>query len=573
MAQTTYTLDEAAAKLGISVEEFKRRQREEAAFKNLRSFRDGNTLRFRANEVDELSRVLGIGSDGEGSPPVPPATATQAELRPEYAFDPESVTQVGSVPAPITVSPSKASSTQIVPPPALPTPSQTDVEVPLVFDDSDNFSLAPEDPPAKAPPSIRIPPTRVDSDVGLSRGDKTAKTPEKAEDVESIFADDELSFNLASPATGSGRISSGKSGKLTSGKSGKLTTGSSPKVTQQSPPPVDEGSSEFELSLDPDSSSEFELSLTSDSSEEISLGDMPVQRAGNSGINIGNPSDSGPSLEGKKKGDSKKKLATSGSSDEIEFVVEKKPGLSSGRNAGARQEVAPIQDVVDDSDSEFELTLDEDPNLGALDTDTGAIGEQDASNDIFETDFEIPALEDDSGSEVLPMEEADTDLESSDFDLAVDSEEMSTDSDGSGSNIDIIDEADESEEIPKSKKNKRAALKLDDDDDSGGVSFDDMDLESGVSASRALRGVKGDAGDDIEAVEDEEGVPVGAVVAAPAPWGPLPALLLLPTVLLAFVGAIMAYEVIGGMMGYKTSSNLVVESVSGLFGVKPENVK
>lgn len=551
MAQTTYTLDEAAAKLGISVEEFKRRQREETAFKNLRSFRDGSTLRFRANEVDELARVLGVGSDGEGSPPVP--SGTQPELRPEYAFDPESVTQIGS--APPTASPVIPPGTQLVMPPVSPGGTTTDAEVPLVFDDSDNFSLAPEDSPAKAPP------TRLDSDVGLPKTDKGDKAPAKKEDVESIFADDELSFNLNSPSSKSGRITGDKSGKLTSGKSGKLTTGSTPKATQQSlPQSAEEGSSEFELSLDPDSSSEFELSLTSDSSEEISLGDMPVQRAGNSGINISNPSDSGPSLEGKKKGDSKKKLATSGSSDEIEFVVENKPGLS-GKNVGGKN-------VIDDSDSEFELTLDEDPNLGAMDADTGSLGEQEASNDIFETDFEIPALEDDSGSEVLPMEEADTDLESSDFDLAVDSEEMSTDSDESGSNVDIVDEEDDA---PKSKKKKKTKLQLD-DDDSGGVSFDDMDLdESNVSASKALRGVKSDdESEDIEAVEDEDGVPVGAVVAAPAPWGPLPALLLLPTVLLAFVGTIMAYEVIGGMFGYKTSPNLVVESVSGLFGVKPE---
>jgi hypothetical protein len=70
MAQT-YTLEEAADKLNLSVEEFKRRLRTE--WTQIRSFRDGATLRFRANEIDELARTYGLGSSdelplGESSP-------------------------------------------------------------------------------------------------------------------------------------------------------------------------------------------------------------------------------------------------------------------------------------------------------------------------------------------------------------------------------------------------------------------------------------------------------------------------------------------------------------------------
>jgi hypothetical protein len=322
---------------------------------------------------------------------------------------------------------------------------------------------------------------------------------------------------------------------------------------------IDEGSSEFELSLDPDSSSEFELSLNSDSSsEEISLGDMPVQRAGNSGINISKPSDSGVSLE-RKKGDSKKNLINTESSEEIDFVVETKGG-SSAKNLG--------KNIIEDSDSEFELTLDEDPGL---DGDSGSSEVQEGGNDIFETDFEIPALEDDSGSEVLPMDEADTDLESSDFDLAVDSEEMSTDSDESGSNIEIVDDeiAEDEDAPPKTSKKKKKPVVVS-DEDSGGVSFDDMDLDSSVSASKALRGIKSDDDDEIERVEDDDDddAPRGAVVPAPAPWGALPAIVLLPTSLIAFVAVIMAYEVFTSLFGYRTNSNMVVEGVTNLLGMK-----
>ena len=60
MAQT-YTLDEAATRLGIAQEELKRRLRDD--WKSIRSFRDGATLRFRSSDIDDLARTLGQASD------------------------------------------------------------------------------------------------------------------------------------------------------------------------------------------------------------------------------------------------------------------------------------------------------------------------------------------------------------------------------------------------------------------------------------------------------------------------------------------------------------------------------
>ena len=60
MAQT-YTLEEAADRLGISTDEMKRRLKDD--WKSVRSFRDGPTMRFRAADIDELSRSLGAMSD------------------------------------------------------------------------------------------------------------------------------------------------------------------------------------------------------------------------------------------------------------------------------------------------------------------------------------------------------------------------------------------------------------------------------------------------------------------------------------------------------------------------------
>jgi hypothetical protein len=67
-------------------------------------------------------------------------------------------------------------------------------------------------------------------------------------------------------------------------------------------------------------------------------------------------------------------------------------------------------DFTETDDSEFELTLDDSGGPPA-EADSG-------EKDIFDTDFEVPALEE-SGSEAIALEDADTALESSDFDLAL----------------------------------------------------------------------------------------------------------------------------------------------------------
>ena len=56
-----YTLDEAAGKLGIKVDEFRKKLATE--WKAVRRFPDGANLRFQAREIDELARSLGRASD------------------------------------------------------------------------------------------------------------------------------------------------------------------------------------------------------------------------------------------------------------------------------------------------------------------------------------------------------------------------------------------------------------------------------------------------------------------------------------------------------------------------------
>ena len=54
-----YTLDEAADRLGMPVDDLKRKLKTDPSFTAIHPFRDGATLRFRAADIDELARSLG----------------------------------------------------------------------------------------------------------------------------------------------------------------------------------------------------------------------------------------------------------------------------------------------------------------------------------------------------------------------------------------------------------------------------------------------------------------------------------------------------------------------------------
>src|SRR5262249_42133033 len=84
----------------------------------------------------------------------------------------------------------------------------------------------------------------------------------------------------------------------------------------------------------------------------------------------------------------------------------------------------------DSSDSEFELTLDEEGGLAAVDSD---VLEGDEKDIFEETNFDVPAL-DESGSEAVALDEGDTDLEGSDFEISMD-EDSDT---GEGSDSEVV---------------------------------------------------------------------------------------------------------------------------------------
>ncbi len=513
---STYTLDEAAQKLNVTVEEFRRRLRDD--WKNLRSFRDGSTLRFRAQDIDELARSLGEGSSE--------LQLNIVEDEPEDTSDPDIIKLVdddappkknGAMSGVLSKNPPKAK------------PPEDD---PLPFD-SDEIFLLPDESKGVSSSKIIPPKSGSDSDIRLEQ----ASGPRKPapDDDDAVVLTEEIELPSAG---GSGKLTSGKSGKIAPGKSGILSSGN-----KQAPPP-EEDSSEFELSLEEDSS-EFELSIEPDSSEEISL-DLPPPKkgqGGRSGILSGKPNDSGVSLE--------KKSKQPDSDEDIDFELSlDTPGASSKKITG-KQKQAEI-----DSDSEFELTL-EDPSDLSLELETSDMvppSKPKAGGDIFEaTDFEIPALDDDSASEVVSLDDADTDLDSSEFDLALDENDASFEDESSSQVVALDDDdldIDEDQTVnnrgKKGKAKAKAKKKASDDED---LDLGDMDLEADDDdVSSALADVSVDDDDDDVAPRGRQ-EPV-YIEKKPAKWGIFPVLFMFPTFVIVLVGGLIGWETVRGAWGY-----------------------
>ncbi len=472
----TYTIDEAAERLGVPLEEFKRRWKTE--WTTVRTFRDGGTVRFRTADIDELARTLGMASD-PGSQLAPP---TQDHSSTEYLL-----------------------------------PDESAVGDDIFTTDSDS--------------SRRNSGRPADSDIRLE-ADAGPKSNRRRGAQESTPTE-ELSIDLAMPPSGVKKKTGNSSSKLSAPKTGPNLSKSSSNLKKDS-----DSSSEFELSLDSDSDS-FELNVNPDGSDEVDLGGTQVgKRGGQSGINLARPADSGVSLE-------------QDSDDELELSLGDEPTTDSGRRLSGPKSVKMPQ-MSSDSDSEFELTLDD--NSDSME----ALAAEEGQGDIFETDFELPADDADSGSEVVAVENSDTDLENSDFDLALDESDIQAD-DESASQVVLLDD-DDSDEQRSGRLGVSSRRSPADDDDA-------IDLED-EDASSQLRNVPRRRRDE----DDEDDVVPSGAVAKPKPWGALPAAVLLPAFILTFLGGLMSYELVRGMWSYNTGSKpggTLVRTVADWFDMKP----
>jgi hypothetical protein len=357
---------------------------------------------------------------------------------------------------------------------------------------------------------------------------------------------------------------------------------SRPAAKQTQHKPASDSSDNFELAPTADSSSPLELgsdempSLELD--DEVQLGEVTAG-AGDSGINLRDPADSGISLEQE-------------GSDEMEFELSldagstPKPGPAASLDDSDSEFELSLDDsgepaTLDSDSSEFELSLDEssgevelEPKAGADDDssefeltldDSGGSSPLDESGerDIFETDFEVPALEEESGSEAVALDD-DTDLESSDFDLALGDEDMVAE-DESGSQVVALEDEEEADEGAATVQRK---------------------ARTGAKAGRPKA-----APSELALSESEEESPYANLDTEEAagkvkieyretpatPWGPVPALLLIPSVLVLFVVGLMGFELVQSMLAYQKgnkASGLIIEPLTeAVMGPLPGSTK
>src|SRR5262245_58286308 len=89
----TLTLEEAAQQLGLTTEQFKVNLKTHKDFKSVRPLMGGATMHFRAQDIDELGRRLGLGSEPElqlgdaGSDPAIPLSTEEEDEQIEIGRD------------------------------------------------------------------------------------------------------------------------------------------------------------------------------------------------------------------------------------------------------------------------------------------------------------------------------------------------------------------------------------------------------------------------------------------------------------------------------------------------------
>jgi excisionase family DNA binding protein len=547
MPQDFYSLEEAAKRLGLSREKLT----EMANKREVRAFMDRGTMRFRRGEVEELARQRGLGSDvelqlGDSSVEQQPAAKAGGQKEDVFPF------QVGAE--------NTGEETEIfAPPPSNKSAPGSDSDVRLVPQGSD-VELTMEKPSAKPPSSAKLKHGKPsdsgsrlvpdsDSDVKLV-DDQGSDVDLGGELKPKSDSDVRLDQPGAMPDSGVRLVDGGSS------KSGpKKVDLSSPTdeinldeelrlAEESSKPPfaTKKSTAPFEISREekapkakekrktkPDSS-DFDLApeekgpsdsvFEASSSEEFALsGDSDVAKglsgpSGTSGINLASPSDKGMSLE------------DSSSEEALTFDL-----AAEESGTTPRPKKGPAAKTEPDSSSEFELTLDDDGGLAPLDE-----GRKDADN-VVRTDMVLP-IQDSSSSEELALQaeeggsSSDINLETSDFELALDEEGVAAEGD-TGSEVIVIDEEVEEGDSTAVKPQPVGELEAE-------------EVQEVVEGAEELT-VE-------EAVEEEEAAPAGkvqpvAVEAPPAEWGWWSIVHLPTTIVLLFTGFLL-FEMLRSIWGY-----------------------
>lgn len=353
---------------------------------------------------------------------------------------------------------------------------------------------------------------------------------------------------------------------------------------------TEDSSSDFELSAMKEGSSPLDLGsdemtpikLDDSDEEEVGLGELTTGTSGGtSGINLKDPVDSGISLEegGSDEMDIEESIAAGNtpkpspkvdSSSEFELSLDDSDAEEEGSSSEFELTLdEPSSPTEEGSSSEFELSLDPDDSSSvemesteqASDSEfeltideAGGLDLEEEDKDIFaHTDFDVPALDEESGSEAVALDEDSS--ESSDFDLDVD-EDVDTEAE-SGSEVVALDEDEEIAPRAKKKGGRTAVAEEEEEQEPG----DFADLEE--DAEPELE----EEPEPEEELEEEE-----AEEAAPArrSWGIFAPVCATVTAFILFFVVLMSYEMVQSMWGYhrstKTSSLIVDPLARSLFG-------
>lgn len=617
MPQQYYTLEQAAKLLRLDPEQLK----EMARKKEIRAFQDRSGWRFRSQEIDEMARERGFGSDPE-LPLGEAAKAKSGDSGGEEVFhfslegDDSEEVQWGKQPA-STEKPSrsgsrKGSGSSKSPPPK----ASSDSDVRLVLEGDMAADAGSKGPSSKGPvsPAPKVgssksrmaPPLKEDSGVRIVPLDQPSdsdvkiepsspphdsavpmtgkKTTKRASDsdirIEEAGPNDKTDQYVTEEIDVDAEERKAKEARAKTAHH-RPKPASSPALPTKSPfelseseidvngPTAPQGaedqtdsSSDFELKPMTESSSPLEVSsdelLALKSDGDVSLGEMTGGK-GASGINLRDPADSGISLE-------------PGSSDEMDLNVSLEPAAASAEIDSSSDFDLNVDDSssspTEGSSSEFELSLQEDDaspegSSSEFELSLDAEGAEVESGSDSDSEFELTLDETgglsgeeeapgESGSEAVALDEGETDLESSEFDLSLEGEE-------SGSQVVPLEDEEEFDEGAATVQRKAA----------------------GAAAK------KGDLGEELDedlneapvAEEEDEVAMAAAPVAAapPADWPVWVPLVSMCSTIFLFIVSLMSFELIQGMWGYHTGnkvSNLIIHPIAKMVSGEdklPEN--
>lgn len=511
-----YTLEQASEILRLSQDKL----REMARSNKLRSFQDKKTLRFRAQDIEEMARTLGLGSS-DASVPVKKADLNDPDAPIPISADEDLLGSSdfeiggGKSSSNLPAGPATDSGVKLIPDShdqILPIPTPGDTNAGLLGDeigllDENASSPAGQQPgmmnldlDAMKPEPSRSKPAPKKKPTGKAGSQLPSSSP-----FELSETDIDLSFDMPNP-----------------GKKKETLTGST-----------------SDISLAPESDSEFDLDLGSEqivlADEDINPGKgkpTPANRAPKE-----DPADSAISLEMDSSGIMELALddidepespdgKSEGSSSDFELTLEDSTISKVEEGSSSEFELTldegsseiVLEENQEGSDSEFELSIDDEGDLSA--GDSGSADQVDG--DLFEdSDFETPSL--DSDSESIALNE-----ESSDFEIQLDeSSESETEIPDDSEGVDLDEEP-----APRPKK-KGKATELASAESSGL----DIDLDE-------------ENAEEYE-IEEEDAIQPVATAPAQVPWGIVPTLMLLPSVIVLFLVGLMSFELLQGAFGYQ----------------------